>query len=170
MIQREVKVAVIGVGYMGSVVAELLARDGHDVIVWNRTREKAEAMLAKGVKRVVSTVSEAIREADHVWISLAVYSAIKEVLMTEDVRHVLANKQLLTQTATRPSQIEELQSFVTGAGGFLSEVTTVGLPFMMRDKSAIMVYAGQELERWKPILGVFSNEVLYQGGSVRRPM
>lgn len=163
MTQSKTKIAVIGIGYMGSVVAELLARDGHEVIVWNRSREKAEALLEKGVKRVATSASEAIREADQVWISLSVYSAIKEVLMTDEVQHVLANKHLITQTATRPSQIAELQRFVTGAGGFLSEVTTIGLPFMMREKAAILVYAGQELELWKPILGLFSNETLYQG-------
>ena len=163
MIQRKAKIAVIGIGYMGSVVAEFLARDGHDVIVWNRTREKAEALREKGVKRVASTVAEAIGEADQVWISLSVFPVIKEVLMTEDVRRVLANKHLISQTATRPKQIEELRRFVTGAGGFLSEVTTVGLPFMMRERAAIMVYAGQEIERWKPILGLFAAEVMYQG-------
>jgi 3-hydroxyisobutyrate dehydrogenase-like beta-hydroxyacid dehydrogenase len=36
-------VGFIGIGLMGSRQAASLRRAGHDVIVWNRTREKAQA-------------------------------------------------------------------------------------------------------------------------------
>jgi 3-hydroxyisobutyrate dehydrogenase len=34
---------VIGTGVMGAPLARNIAAAGHDVVVWNRTREKAEA-------------------------------------------------------------------------------------------------------------------------------
>jgi 3-hydroxyisobutyrate dehydrogenase-like beta-hydroxyacid dehydrogenase len=37
-------IAVLGTGAMGAPMAENLARAGHDVVVWNRTRAKAEAV------------------------------------------------------------------------------------------------------------------------------
>lgn len=164
MLESKGKIAVIGTGYMGSAVAEVLAQNSYEVTVWNRTRAKAEALLAKGIKSVSSSAAEAIASADYVWISLSVFSVMKDVLMTEDVRKVLANKHIISQTATRPSQIAEFQQFVTAANGLLSEVATIGQPMMMHHKLAIMAYSGRELELWQPILSIFSNEkILHQG-------
>ena len=42
------KVGVIGLGHMGSGIASSLMRAGFDVIVYNRTREKAAPLVAKG--------------------------------------------------------------------------------------------------------------------------
>ncbi len=42
----------IGMGRMGSSMAERLIKAGHDVTIWNRTRAKAEPLAAKGGKIV----------------------------------------------------------------------------------------------------------------------
>jgi 3-hydroxyisobutyrate dehydrogenase len=42
----------IGMGRMGSAMAERLVRAGHDVSIWNRTRAKAEPLAALGAKVV----------------------------------------------------------------------------------------------------------------------
>src|SRR5437588_9418723 len=39
-----VKVALLGTGIMGSGMARSLVRAGHELTVWNRTREKAEVI------------------------------------------------------------------------------------------------------------------------------
>ena len=41
------KLAFIGLGVMGAPMAGHLARAGHDVTVYNRTRSKAEAWVQK---------------------------------------------------------------------------------------------------------------------------
>src|SRR5215475_9516511 len=46
------KVGWIGTGRMGLPMAERLLKAGHDVTIWNRTREKAEPLSAKGGKVV----------------------------------------------------------------------------------------------------------------------
>lgn len=42
----------IGMGRMGTPMAELLLKAGHDVQLWNRTKAKAEPLAAKGAKLV----------------------------------------------------------------------------------------------------------------------
>src|SRR5437899_1444145 len=42
------EVGYVGLGVMGSSIVRRLLADGHDVTVWNRTREKAEPLLAEG--------------------------------------------------------------------------------------------------------------------------
>ena len=52
------KVGFIGLGQMGSAMATNLIKAGHDVTVYNRSRDKAEALAAEGAK-VAATVAEA---------------------------------------------------------------------------------------------------------------
>jgi 2-hydroxy-3-oxopropionate reductase len=42
------RIAVLGTGLMGAPMARRLCEAGHQVQVWNRTRAKAEALLAFG--------------------------------------------------------------------------------------------------------------------------
>lgn len=44
------KIGFIGLGIMGSRMAANLQKAGHELVVYNRTREKAEALLASGAK------------------------------------------------------------------------------------------------------------------------
>ncbi len=46
----QTKIAVLGVGVMGAPMARNLLRAGFDVRVWNRTRERAEALAAQGAR------------------------------------------------------------------------------------------------------------------------
>ena len=46
------KIGWIGVGRMGTPMAERLLKAGHDVSIWNRTRAKAEPLAAIGGKIV----------------------------------------------------------------------------------------------------------------------
>ena len=46
------KIGWIGMGRMGSAMAERLLKAGYDVSIWNRTRAKAEPLAAKGGKIV----------------------------------------------------------------------------------------------------------------------
>src|SRR4029077_4437711 len=56
------KVGVVGLGHMGSGMAASLLKAGHEVIVYNRTRAKAEPLIAQGA-RVVASVADACRES-----------------------------------------------------------------------------------------------------------
>jgi 3-hydroxyisobutyrate dehydrogenase len=72
-------VAVLGTGIMGAAMAGNLARAGHDVRVWNRTRAKAEPLAADGA-RVTGTPAEAVDGADVVLTMLYDGPAVLEVM------------------------------------------------------------------------------------------
>ena len=63
-------VAVLGTGRMGAAMARSLLRDGFRVTVWNRTRERAEALAADGA-RVADTPADALRGAQVVITTLS---------------------------------------------------------------------------------------------------
>ncbi|WP_369173116.1 NAD(P)-dependent oxidoreductase [Streptomyces sp. R28] len=56
-------VSVLGTGIMGAAMARNLARAGHTVRAWNRTRAKAEPLSADGAF-VADTPAEAVQGAD----------------------------------------------------------------------------------------------------------
>jgi 3-hydroxyisobutyrate dehydrogenase-like beta-hydroxyacid dehydrogenase len=54
------RIGFLGLGKMGTPMARRLLAAGHEVTVWNRTRERAEALAAEGA-RVAATPAEAAR-------------------------------------------------------------------------------------------------------------
>ncbi|WP_374208535.1 NAD(P)-dependent oxidoreductase [Streptomyces lincolnensis] len=59
----QLTVSVLGTGIMGAAMARNLARSGHTVRAWNRTRDKAEPLAADGIT-VTDSPAEAVRAAD----------------------------------------------------------------------------------------------------------
>lgn len=56
-------VSVLGTGIMGAAMARNLARAGHTVRVWNRSRDKAEPLAADGAY-IAGTPAEAVQGAE----------------------------------------------------------------------------------------------------------
>ncbi|MGW7792947.1 NAD(P)-dependent oxidoreductase [Streptomyces tricolor] len=59
----QLTVSVLGTGIMGAAMARNLARAGHTVRAWNRTRAKAEPLAADGA-HIAGTPAEAVEGAD----------------------------------------------------------------------------------------------------------
>ena len=71
------KIGFIGLGQMGAGIARNLLRAGHEVVGYNRTRSKTEALTADGI-RVAGSVVEACRDAEVCWTMLADDSALQD--------------------------------------------------------------------------------------------
>jgi 3-hydroxyisobutyrate dehydrogenase len=72
-------VSVLGTGIMGAAMARNLARAGHTVRAWNRTRAKAEPLTAEGIT-VTDSPAEAVEGADAVLTILYDGPAALEVM------------------------------------------------------------------------------------------
>ena len=91
------KIAVLGLGAMGSRIARRLLDAGHEVIVWNRTAAKT-----KGFPRVASTPREATTGAAAAITMVADPDALREV--TADI----APPVLIEMSTVGPDAIREL--------------------------------------------------------------
>jgi 3-hydroxyisobutyrate dehydrogenase len=76
-----VRIAVLGTGTMGAPIAENLAKAGHDVVVWNRTRERAESLTGT---TVADSPADAVRDADAVLTMLTDGAAVEETVRSLD--------------------------------------------------------------------------------------
>jgi 3-hydroxyisobutyrate dehydrogenase-like beta-hydroxyacid dehydrogenase len=70
------RVAFLGLGGMGMAMAANIAKAGHDVIVWNRTRKSPDGFDAK----VAGSIAEAVGEAEVAATMLADDHAVESVV------------------------------------------------------------------------------------------
>jgi len=96
------RVAVLGTGIMGGPMARNLLRAGHEVTVWNRTMEKAEALEEEGA-RVAPTPADAVRDA--------------EIVLT-----MLTDAQALEATVVESGGLDEMRQ-----GGLWIQTSTIGV-------------------------------------------
>ena len=88
-------VAMVGLGRMGGNMARRLLRDGHRVVVWNRTHAKAEELAAEGAEpvRELADVVKALQAPRAIWIMLpygdATQAAIDELTPLLDEGDIL---------------------------------------------------------------------------------
>ena len=73
------RIAFLGLGKMGSPMARRLLAAGHEVTVWNRTRERADALGAQGAA-VAATPADAVAVAEAVLTMLFDDAAHEDVL------------------------------------------------------------------------------------------
>ncbi|KPD18997.1 hypothetical protein ADM96_09395 [Burkholderia sp. ST111] len=90
------EIGFCGPGLMGAPMIRHLLRAGHAVHVWNRTRAKAEALLADGAK-VVDTPRELASRCEVVLLCVADAAAVDET--------VFGAEGLLSADATAPRRV-----------------------------------------------------------------
>lgn len=91
------RVAFIGTGLIGAGMVELLLRKGAEVTVFNRTREKAEALAKLGAV-VASSPEEAARGASRVHFALSADDAVDATL--DAIAPVLEDDTLVIDHST----------------------------------------------------------------------
>jgi 3-hydroxyisobutyrate dehydrogenase-like beta-hydroxyacid dehydrogenase len=146
------KVAVLGLGKMGSAIARRLEQAGHDLTVWNRTRSRAEAL---GIGHVASTPAEAAAGAEVVLSSLTDANAVREVYLGPHGAREGAGGQLFVEMSTAgPDVIPEIARALRGHGSGLVDAPVVGTVTAV-EKGALVVLAGgsvTDVARATPVL------------------
>lgn len=82
------RIAWLGTGIMGAPMARHVAQAGHDVTVWNRSREKALALAEDGAQ-VTDTPQEAVEGAEVVVTMLADGDAVEQVIREAQPRDMI---------------------------------------------------------------------------------
>src|ERR1700747_758307 len=101
-------VAVLGTGRMGGAIAQRLSASGTQVLAWDRTRRKAEAL---NFARVVDSPAEATQQAEVVISMVTGPQAIRDIYFgPAGVLQSAAGKTIVDMSTAGPKAAEELQA------------------------------------------------------------
>ncbi|MBL1073041.1 NAD(P)-dependent oxidoreductase [Nocardia sp. 2] len=101
MSQQKRSVSVIGLGPMGQSMVKAFLKAGVEVTVWNRSADKADAMVELGAKKA-ATVAEALNANEVTVLSLTHYAAMYSVL--EQAADQLNGKVIFNLSSDSPEK------------------------------------------------------------------
>ncbi|MDX6415046.1 MAG: hypothetical protein QOH23_2456, partial [Gaiellaceae bacterium] len=100
------KVAFLGLGGMGSRMAPHLLDAGHELVVWNRSPDKAASLVERGAS-LAGSPADAARDGDVVITMLADPAALSAVV--EGLASGMSARQTLIDMSTvGPATVEEI--------------------------------------------------------------
>ncbi|GGH63362.1 2-hydroxy-3-oxopropionate reductase [Comamonas phosphati] len=101
------KIAVLGTGMMGLPMARRLARAGHEVHAWNRTRAKAEPLAVNGAT-IHDNAADAVRGVDFAVSLLENGAIVGDVLFSQGVAEAMPKGSLFIDMASiQPREARE---------------------------------------------------------------
>ncbi|MGN9839104.1 NAD(P)-dependent oxidoreductase [Nonomuraea sp. H19] len=147
-------ISVLGLGLMGSALAEALMAAGHRVTVWNRTPAKADPLVAKGAARA-ATPAAAVEASPLVIACLLDYPSVYDVLKDTE----LSGRVLANLTSGRPAEAREAASWAAEQGADYLDGGIMAVPQMIANPGALILYSGSEpaFDRHEPALAALAD-------------
>lgn len=160
------KVGFIGIGHMGEPMARNLLRAGVQLLVWNRSPEKCEALVDFGVEQAAS-LQDLFKRSTTVMLMLVDSGAIDAVLGRRTPAFALrvCGKIIVHLGTTSPDYSRELERDVIAAGGAYVEAPVSGSRQPAEQGQLIGMIAGHDdaVEAVLPLLPAFCARVFRCG-------
>jgi 3-hydroxyisobutyrate dehydrogenase-like beta-hydroxyacid dehydrogenase len=161
------RVAVVGAGRMGAAMVGTLCRAGVEVVVFNRTRSKAEAVGEASGARVADTAREAAAQAQVVLSSLADDAAVGAAYTGGDgiVAGLQPGAVVCEASTIDPGTVRRLRPLVEDRGASLLDTPVSGsVSTVEAGQLTIMVGGDPEaLERVRPVLDPLAKQIFHVG-------
>jgi 3-hydroxyisobutyrate dehydrogenase-like beta-hydroxyacid dehydrogenase len=160
-------IAILGTGSMGSALARALTRAGHELVLYNRSRQRADRLSAEIGARVASTPADAVQAAAVAISMLADDDAVLAVYreaggLLEGLHDGVVAVDMST---VRPSVIRSLEGPVRACGAGILDAPVSG-SVALAEKGELTIMVGgraDDLERARPALAGIGNRILHVG-------
>ena len=146
------RVAVLGTGKMGAAMARRLLATGHELTLWNRTRERAEAV---GAGQVAKTPAEAVENAEVVISILTDAAAVRATYLGAGGAASAAKGQVFVEMSTAgPDVAKDVAPALERAGARFVEAPVIGSTPAIESGTLIILAAGDDaaIETARPVL------------------
>ncbi|MFJ4848669.1 MULTISPECIES: NAD(P)-dependent oxidoreductase [unclassified Streptomyces] len=142
-----VNVSVLGLGQMGSAIAERLVEAGHNVSVWNRSKGRADALVAKGAVEL-DTPAEAWDRSEVCITMVADSRALADVALAPDtglVRSASGKGRTLIEMSTVSAEVsDEVAAAADSVGVRYLRAPVSGNPGVVRAGNLTIIASGED--------------------------
>ncbi|TDC54308.1 NAD(P)-dependent oxidoreductase [Actinomadura sp. KC345] len=136
---NDTEVSIVGLGPMGSALAQAYLDKGRSLTVWNRTQGKADVLVSKGARRA-STAGEAVAASPVTIVCVNDYPTVYQVF--ESVSAELRGRVLVNLTSGTPEEARTASAWADERGfGHLDGAIMVPPPLVGRPE-AVFLYSG----------------------------
>lgn len=157
-------VTVLGAGALGSAMARRLGGQGHDVLLWNRTSQKAEdaARDADGVT-AVDDLADAVRDRDIVITVLRDGDAVADTISR--VLGDVGSAVWVQASTVGPDWTDRLRGLADRAGITFLDAPVSGSTAPAEKGQLVWLVAGDDnaLDKARPVLDALGRQVLHVG-------
>jgi 3-hydroxyisobutyrate dehydrogenase len=137
---------------MGGAMARRLDSAGHELVLWNRTRERAEQL---GIGTVVSTPAEAAKDAEIVISMLTDADAVRAAYFGDGGAVRSAQRQVFVEMSTAGPDVGQVVApAIEGAGAQFVEAPVMGSVGAVEAGTLVVLAAGSKgaIDRALPVL------------------
>jgi 3-hydroxyisobutyrate dehydrogenase-like beta-hydroxyacid dehydrogenase len=158
----------VGLGAMGQLIVPRLMAAGHTVTGWNRSKDKAEELIAAGMRWAATP--RAVAEASEIVFSIVTDAkAVRSVALGADgVLSGLRKGGIFIDMSTiEPDESRAMAAEFAKAGSIMLDGPLSGSPVTVKAGNASIMIGGDEMafERVKPILLAIGPKVTRIGGN-----
>lgn len=161
-------VTILGTGRMGAAMAEMVARAGHEVTLWNRTPARAQAIADRLGCDVAATPAAAVRGSDVVLSVLADGPTTTGVLLDPDVMDGLGAGSVTCDMATSGpvAALEVARAFEARGLAFVDSPVAGSVASVLNSALLVMASGPEDaVRRATTIFGAFAREVVFLGAA-----
>ena len=159
-------VGFIGTGVMGSSMAGHLIKKGHPLCVYNRTRERAQGLVAAGA-RWCESPAEVARQSQVVITIVGTPADVESTYRGQNgiLSTVAAGSLLIDMTTSDPELATELAAAGKRQGVDVLDAPVSGGDVGARNATLSIMVGGESsaFERGKPILELMGKTIVHQG-------
>jgi 3-hydroxyisobutyrate dehydrogenase-like beta-hydroxyacid dehydrogenase len=134
-------ISILGLGAMGQALSACLLKQGHTVIVWNRTPGRAAALIAEGA-RERKLAADAIAASDVTVICVLNYAAADSVI--DNAASAFSGRVLVNLTNGTPAQARATAKRVAELGADYLDGGIMATPPMIGGEHALILYSGSK--------------------------
>ncbi|MBQ8670832.1 MAG: NAD(P)-dependent oxidoreductase [Oscillospiraceae bacterium] len=161
------KIALIGTGVMGQGMARNLMKNGFELTVFNRTKAKADPLVAEGAKWA-DTIADCVAEAEAVITIVGYPRDVEEVYLSDE--GIIANAPegcyLIDMTTTDPRLSEQIAEEAAGAGMHALDAPVSGGDKGAREGTLAIMVGGEQadFEACMPLFRAMGKNIRLMGG------
>jgi 3-hydroxyisobutyrate dehydrogenase-like beta-hydroxyacid dehydrogenase len=155
------KIAFLGIGLMGSRQAKRVLAAGHQLVAWNRSREKAEALAPLGAD-IADEAREAVRDAEIVILMLENGGIVSDVLFSKGAAEALRPGSIVVDMSSiKPAEAQDHAAHLVERGVHHIDAPVSG-GTVGAEQGTLAIMAGGDADvyaRVEPILSTMGRPV-----------